>query len=225
MKETPAAPDRLLLPPAGMPRFDFHTHDTLAPAGQAVISMPACWLVHPHLYLPRAGAMYSAGIHPWWTADEEQTRVMLRNLPRLLRSPQVVALGEVGIDLLRGGSVERQEAVLEEQLRLTEKMAAGADRAGGQGGQAERPLPVIFHIVRAYDRLLRLHKLHPGHAEWTVHGFRGGAALARQLAAAGIALSFGTHGRPEAIEAVPPHLRRYETDAPDRGTATEPCHG
>ena len=176
--------------------MDFHTHNLLAPAGEAVINIPMEWTLRPEQFRPRAGALYSAGIHPWWTADDAATLRMLHALPLLLRHPQVVAVGECGIDLLRGARLERQEVVLREQLALAEQLQ----------------MPVTLHIVRAFDRLLRLRKELRPTLRWTVHGFRGRPALARQLLDAGLDLSFGRRRNEASFLLTPPDRRHEETD-------------
>ena len=50
--------------------FDFHTHRLDAPAGEAIICLPAEVLRRPDAFEPREGALYAAGVHPWATADE-----------------------------------------------------------------------------------------------------------------------------------------------------------
>lgn len=195
---------RLPLPPADTGGFDFHTHDTQAPAGRAVVSMPREWLMEPRLFVPRKGVLYAAGIHPWWTDRAGEVERMFAALPALLQCPQVVAVGECGLDTLRGAPIEAQTAVFRRQIALAETFA----------------LPVTLHVVHAYDRLLRLHKELRPSTEWTVHGFRGRPALARQLLAAGMSLSFGTHYNAEAFALTPPERRRRETDAPDTADRT-----
>lgn len=176
--------------------FDFHTHNLDAPAGEAIINLPPEWTADAALFRPRPGALYSAGIHPWWTADETQAARMLAALPALLAHPQVVALGECGLDAQRGAPLEAQEELLRAQIRL-------AERAG---------LPVTLHVVRAFDRLLRLHKELRPTTQWTVHGFRGRPALARQLLSAGLDLSFGARHNAESFALTPPGRRHWETD-------------
>lgn len=176
--------------------FDFHTHNLQAPAGHAIINLPREWIEQPALFAPRPHALYSAGIHPWWTADAASTAHMLENLPALLAHPQVVALGECGLDALQGGPPEFQESVFCKQIAWAE---------------AEK-LPVTLHVVRCFDRLLRLHKALRPTTRWTVHGFRGKPALARQLLKAGMDLSFGTHHHPEAFALTPPDRRKQESD-------------
>lgn len=175
---------------------DFHTHNLQAPAGRAIINLPQAWTECPAQFHPRPGALYSAGIHPWWTADHEAILRMKQALPRLLSHPQVVALGECGIDRLRGASLAEQEELLRWQLALGETLH----------------LPVTLHVVRAFDILLHLHKELRPTTRWTIHGFRGGPALARQLLAAGLDLSFGVRYNPEAFDLTPPEKRHRETD-------------
>lgn len=182
--------------------MDFHTHNLLAPAGSAIVNVPRRWLLCPDDFHPAAGGLYSAGIHPWWT-DEADTELLFAGLLRLMEHPQVVAVGECGLDLLRGAAPEVQEAVFVRQAVL-------AERHG---------LPVTVHCVRAFDRLLRLHKQLRPSVRWTVHGFRGRPALARQLLDAGLDLSFGPRHNAESLALTPPHRRHNETD----GAETPPA--
>lgn len=180
-----------------MSHFDFHTHRLSLPPGEGIVNLPAEWTEHPERFRPVPGGCYSAGIHPWWTDDAGRTERMLRALPRLLQHPQVVRVGECGLDWLRGACRERQTEVFCAQIELAERLN----------------LPVTLHVVKAYDQLLRLKKLLRPSTNWTVHGFRGGAALARQLLDAGIDLSFGQHYQAEAFDLTPAARRHTETDA------------
>ena len=175
---------------------DFHTHNLLAPPGTAIVNLPEEWTLRPDLFRPQPGALYSAGIHPWWTADAERTHRMLDALPRLLEHPQVVRVGECGLDKLCG-------APLQTQIEVFEAQAAMAEAFG---------LPMTLHIVRAFDVLLRLKKQLRPTVRWTVHGFRGGPALARQLLAAGLDLSFGLRFNAAAYDLTPAERRWRETD-------------
>ena len=173
--------------------FDFHTHRLDAPAGEAIICLPAEVLRRPEAFEPREGALYAAGVHPWATADEADARVQLR----LLAHPQVLMLGECGLDRLRGGAEAFQIEIFEAQIALAEHLR----------------LPVTLHVVRAWDALLRLHRSLRPTTQWTVHGFRGKPALARQLLDAGIDLSFGAQYNPESYSLTPPERRHRESDA------------
>ncbi len=187
---------------------DFHTHNLLASPGTAIVNLPEEWTLCPDLFRPLPGALYSAGIHPWWTADAERTHRMLDALPRLLERPQVVRVGECGFDRLRGASLETQVEVFEAQVAMAECFG----------------LPMTLHIVRAFDVLLRLKKQLCPTVQWTVHGFRGGPALARQLLDAGLDLSFGLHFNAAAYDLTPAERRWRETDElPEAGATGYEC--
>ena len=126
-----------------MSHFDFHTHRLSLPPGEGIVNLPAAWTKHPEQFRPVPGGCYSAGIHPWWTADAERTERMLHALPRLLQHPQVVRVGECGLDWLRGACRERQTEVFCAQIELAERLN----------------LPVTLHVVKAFDQLMRLKML------------------------------------------------------------------
>jgi len=174
--------------------IDFHTHDMAAQAGTAILNLTREQLLRPETFRPAANGLYSAGIHPWWT--DADTAPLLAGLEKLLPHPSVVAVGECGFDRLRGGSLSRQLAVFEKQISLAGKYS----------------LPVTIHCVRAFDLLLKCAKQLRPATRWTVHGFRGRPALARQLLDAGFDLSFGPHFNPASLRLVPPSRRRFETD-------------
>ncbi len=177
---------------------DFHTHNL--EAIDAIISLPKEIVFGTQAFEPRAEALYSAGIHPWWVeemgASEELFDAVFENLGRLLSHPQVVMLGECGYDALKGGDLVLQEIVFEWQVALAEN----------------HRLPVTIHCVRAFHLLLAAKKRLNPTTQWTVHGFRGNAALARQLLDAGFNLSFGKYYNPEALAATPEDRRFFETD-------------
>lgn len=139
-------------------------------------------------------AWYSVGIYPWSTAAEVPD-ALFRRLEALAGDCRVVAVGEAGLDALRGGPAERQELVFERQAAIAEKVGK----------------PLIVHCVRRYGRLMELHKAFSPRQLWIVHGFRGKPELARQLAAAGIGISLG-EPRPDIEAVVPPALLFRETD-------------
>ena len=74
-------------------------------------------------------------------------------------------------------------------------------------------LPLIIHLVKAQDELLRLHKLYHPTCPWVIHGFRGKAPVATQLLEKGIYLSFGRHFHPESLTLALEQKRAFlETD-------------
>lgn len=171
---------------------DIHTHGRRGPR----ILTNLRWPEEP-AESDAAGAAYSAGIHPWDTAAESFSEAdAMAWLENIARRPDVLAIGECGLDALRGAPLPDQERVFLAQCRL-----------GARLGK-----PVIVHCVRTWDRLLRIRRLLPQDLQMVVHGFRGRPALARQLLDAGFDLSFGQKFNPESFAATPPDRRFRETD-------------
>lgn len=142
-----------------------------------------------------AGGRLVVGLHPWDTEGWELQRLR-EELSVAISDSRVVAIGEVGIDPLRGAEVARQEELLREQLTMA----------------IEAGMPVMFHIVRRYDILMRLHKEMRPVVAWGVHGFRGNEEVARQLVKAGIYISVGMKFNAEAVKLIPGELLLLETD-------------
>lgn len=141
-------------------------------------------------------AWYSVGIHPWSTTAPIAEATWAR-LAAMAADPRTVAVGEAGLDTLRGGPAEVQEAVFERQAVLAEAVGK----------------PLIIHCVRAFHRILALHRRLRPKQLWIVHGFRGSAALARQLTASGIALSVDARQRSRLPEDIAGEMIFPETDA------------
>lgn len=117
-------------------------------------------------------AWYSAGIHPWDTLTPP-VEAEWQALDTLAADPRVAAIGECGLDAMRGGPQEVQEEIFRRQAALAERVGKF----------------LIIHCVRRYGRLMELHReLRPGQP-WIVHGFRGKPELARQLLREGIQIS------------------------------------
>ena len=163
---------------------DIHTHG--APSSDAVVNLrPGGSVVE--------GGYFSAGIHPWDTPCGEEA---FKWLESIACESHVVAIGECGLDALRGAQLAEQETVFIRQARLAEAL--------------EKPL--IIHCVRAWHRLLALRPQLPDNVRLIVHGFRGKPALARQLLAAGFDLSFGEHFNSESFSLTPSDRRFLESD-------------
>jgi len=116
--------------------------------------------------------LFSVGIHPW---DSENSRLKLGRLSETLNSKRCIALGEIGLDKLKGPSMEIQLAVFKEQIALSEKLE----------------LPVIIHCVRAWNELKQVKKeLNPKQI-WIFHGFTK-TRLYKEVLENGFYISIGT---------------------------------
>lgn len=151
----------------------------------------------------RQGYLYSVGIHPWNVF--ELTCADLRMLRALAAEPQVVAIGECGLDaamhsagISRSQLLSRQTELLRFHIALSEELRK----------------PLILHVVKAYSELIALKKELRPIQRWIVHGFRGRPELAKQLLSHGFTLSFGRRYNTESFALTPPDRRLRETDSP-----------
>ena len=137
----------------------------------------------------------AAGLHPWWLGDNNARDEAL--LERAAVLPTVVAIGETGLDTLRGPAMEAQLAALRRHIAVAE--------ATGK--------PLIVHCVRASGPLIKLwHETAPHRVRALVHGFRGNVNVARALLEAGFYLSFGHRFNADALRFTPPERMLAETD-------------
>ena len=170
---------------------DIHTHDTHAPAGTAIVCIepdrPGGIPAEP------VGALYSTAVHPWRSAEAATLWPMVQ---QLAADPRIAAIGEAGLDRLKGAPMPEQLALLERHARLADDLGK----------------PLIVHCVRAWAELLGLHRRLRPAQPWIIHGFRGGPALARQLLDAGMYISLGARFNPATATAVPADRLLLETD-------------
>ena len=152
------------------PFVDIHTH-TAKPSAN-LIQIVNLDLNQP---CPEQG-YYSYGIHPWALDNVDfQIEEALSSLEARLQSPNVLALGEAGLDKIHKASFERQVAVFERQIELSEALQK----------------PMILHDVRSHNEIIALRKKHKAVQPWIVHGFSGTEQDIKQLIGQGIYLSVG----------------------------------
>lgn len=170
--------------------IDIHTHQLPAVAGKAIVS------VSPEMFTPQPSHWYALGIHPWDTDKITDFTAEMEKIQRLAHHPQVIAIGEVGLDRLHGTSIPEQMKIFEAQALLAESLQK----------------PVVIHLVKATDELLFLHHHLNPTVPWIIHGFRGKPQLAQQLLKRGFYLSFGTHFNLDAMRSTPNDRLLLETD-------------
>lgn len=170
--------------------LDIHSHHA-APYPEGIIS------VSPTEYKPVEGQLYSVGIHPWATAEEGGvTEEMYAALSRTAADAQVVAIGECGVDIVKGGPMFRQLQLFKRHYELSEELGK----------------PLVIHCVKAYDVILGLKRDLQPKQPWVIHGFRGKPSAAEMLVKAGIGVSFGERFNAESVKVVPDGLLYAETD-------------
>ena len=156
----------------------------------------------------RHGDAYALGIHPLCTpgAGQADLQTLAQWLERARGDPHLVAVGEIGLDFFVPGlDAAHQEQLFAAQLRL-------AQRAG---------LPVLLHVRRSVDRVLKGVRAVPG-LSGIAHAFNGSLQQAQAFVQLGFKLGFGgamTHERALQLRRLardlPLEAIVLETDAPD----------
>lgn len=168
--------------------LDIHTHH-LPPQPLAVVNAEMAD------FMPLDNQLYSLGIHPW-TTMREPTPEEWENFIAMASHPSVAAIGECGIDKIKGGPLFRQMIVMKRQIDISEELGK----------------PLIIHDVKAHDIIVGLKKDLQPKQKWLVHGFRNKPSVASMLTDAGIYLSFGQNFNEESLRVTPRHMILAETD-------------
>ncbi|MFC3285356.1 TatD family hydrolase [Litchfieldella rifensis] len=167
----------------------------------------------------RADVSVCLGLHPCFLAEHDDGD--LDALQQALDvHPEVVAVGECGIDARFGETLDAQWALFDAQLRIAKS----------------HDLPVVIHCVRANDQVskrLRQLDLPKG---GLIHAFAGSLQQAERFIELGFVVGLGgavTYQRAQrlrrAVAGVPKDGYVLETDSPDmplagyQGTRNEPA--
>ncbi|MGC8864083.1 MAG: TatD family hydrolase [Bacteroidales bacterium] len=146
---------------------DFHSHRLSAGAPCLYNLLPPFQLpATPHLFL-------SAGLHPWYI--DENWLLHIDHLRTLVSNHHLKAIGETGLDTLRGPSLELQTRAFEAHVVLAK----------------EQKLPLILHAVRTHHVIITLLKKHQFTGPVIFHGFHSSWKVAKPLIDEGHFLSIG----------------------------------
>lgn len=171
--------------------LDIHTHKN-APQPEAIVNLRVKGCAFEEDLLPAQS--YSVGVHPWDAPENSESD--WERVQELAGLPSVVAIGECGVDLMRGGLMFRQLQIFKKHIDLSE----------------ERHKPLLIHDVKSDDIVCGLRRdLRPSQP-WAVHGYRGKPAGAMALVRSGCYISFGERFNPETLRAVPFDRILAETD-------------
>ena len=192
-----------------------HDVDAVRAEARAVgvqhLVIPAVELAHcsaVQALAQRHGDSYALGIHPLYTgcAGDGDVAALGQVLERVRHDPHLVAVGEIGLDyFVPGLDSARQEQFYRAQLQLARRF----------------DLPVILHVRRSADRLLKGLRDMPV-CGGIAHAFNGSLQQARAFIALGFKLGFGgalTFERALQLRRLATELPLealvLETDAPD----------
>lgn len=156
----------------------------------------------------RHGDSYALGIHPLYVdrAGDGDVQALAQALEECLDDPRLVAVGEIGLDgFVPGLDAARQERFYRAQLQLARRFG----------------LPVILHVRRSADRLLKALRELPVRGG-IAHAFNGSRQQAQAFLDMGFRLGFGgavTFERALQLRRLAADLPLdalvLETDAPD----------
>jgi putative tatD-related DNAse protein len=174
-----------------MELLDIHTHHLAESTFSAIKNIRFL----KEEFSPEPGRYYSIGIHPWDVELEDEIDWGL--FEELAMHPQVLAVGECGIDkLVHKELLPAQERIFLRQLGIAERLLK----------------PVLIHNVKSTEIISLMKGRSPGLVPWILHGFRGKEPLALQLIRHGFYLSFGARYNEDTLRAVPLDRLFLETD-------------
>jgi TatD DNase family protein len=175
--------------------IDFHTHKPIHLGQDHILEV-----ISSHIVNKYPEQFYTMGHHPWWS-DEELTSEELKTLALHISNEKFLAIGECGLDKLKGASKEIQEKVFLQQVLVANQLG----------------VPLIMHCVRQNDRAIAMKKEY-GITPWVIHGYKRNKILAKDLLDAGIMLSISPSQKMSAnfiemIEYLPLDTFFIETDS------------
>ncbi|MEX1200942.1 MAG: TatD family hydrolase [Methylophaga sp.] len=147
---------------------------------------------------------YALGCHPMFM--DQHSEDALSQLDTAIQQFRPIAVGEIGLDFyLPGHHKKNQMTLFEGQLKLAEK----------------HQLPVILHVRKAHDEVLKLLRQIPLNGG-IVHAFSGSLQQAQQYQTQGFLVGIGgalTYPRAQRLQGLfsqlPLSQIALETDAPD----------
>lgn len=169
--------------------FNIHTHVSVHPESEILSLAPE------ELSTDNRSLYASVGIHPW-TLTKENADIQWNALHESIKDKRIVAIGECGLDKLKGPSMELQTAVFKQEAALAE----------------DSSLPLIIHCVKAFNELIQLKKEISPRQSWIIHGFRGKLPLALDCIRHGFYLSIGSHFQENTLKTIPLDRLFIETD-------------
>lgn len=150
---------------------DAHAH--AAPDRDRVLALRSVHLHEASAVLGDPGPL-CVGLHPWFvraeTLDDD-----LATLETVAASGRLAAIGETGLDRIRGAPLEVQRTAMRGHVALSERLR----------------LPLVVHCVRAGSDLLELRKAARAAMPWLWHGWNGSPEQTRAILATNSVPSFG----------------------------------
>jgi len=147
--------------------IDIHKHGKASPISNDTLTILN---VHEHFNEVSFETQCSMGIHPWYLNNIGEQYDALKNEAV---QKNVIAIGECGLDHLRGAPMEQQIEAFEMQIQLANALRK----------------PLIIHCVKAYPEIFSL--LKKAFVPVVFHGFDKRLSIAKEVLQRGYYISFG----------------------------------
>lgn len=115
---------------------------------------------------------YSFGIHPW---NSETNDLKIREIENNAQDKFMLAIGEIGLDKMKGPALEIQKSCFIDQVLVAEKINR----------------PVIIHCVKAWNEIVAIKRQLQPQQTWIFHGFNK-VAILDSILAEGLMISIGS---------------------------------
>lgn len=161
------------------PYIDIHTHfRTNVPDVISVLNLSQVedWGEISLVSSDTSQQSFSIGLHPWFLTPNN-AQEDFNNLKNSIENQQITALGECGLDRLKGESLEFQIPLFEQQIRLAEAYKK----------------PVIIHCVKAYSEVISIKKNLKPQIPLIIHGFNQNEQILKELLKNQFYISIGTN--------------------------------
>ena len=140
---------------------------------------------------------YSFGIHPW---DSETNGLKIREIENRAHDKFMLAIGEIGLDKVKGPAFEIQKSCFIDQVLIAEKINR----------------PVIIHCVKAWNEIAAIKKELQPKQTWIFHGFTK-VSILESVLEEGLMISIGAGimnnlKLQEALKNIPNEQLFLETD-------------
>jgi TatD DNase family protein len=130
----------------------------------------------PEQLTPQLAAQffYSVGWHPWYL-KKENNDVSLKIVSEGSLRPEILAIGECGLDRLSDVSFGYQTEVFKQQALIAERVQK----------------PLLLHCVRSANEIIKLKKEIKPKMPWIIHGYNSNLVTGRELIRHGLYISIG----------------------------------
>jgi len=154
--------------------LNFHAHQQKPDADEIVIL--SLFLQENFIVIPDDKIFFTSGLHPWHADQLNKSEIETR-LEKLISNKQIIAVGETGLDKIRGADWKTQIDVFRTHVEISEK----------------HKMPLIIHSVKSHNEVLKLKIDLNSKLPWVIHNFTGSEQIAKDLIHHGFYLSLCHH--------------------------------